>query len=48
MVTSVCGLRSISAFVLHTQFNILSWIFSTFMFDVVPIKKKISTYLRPF
>lgn len=48
MVTSVCGLRSISAFVLYTQFNILSWIFSTFIFDVVPIKKKPSTYLRPF
>lgn len=26
-------------FVLHIQFNILSWIFGTLLFDVVPIRK---------
>lgn len=32
-------------FVLHTQFNIQSWIFGTFLFNVVPIKKKKIQYL---
>lgn len=33
-------------FVFHTQFNILSWIFGTFLFHVVLIlKKSISIYI---
>ena len=48
VITSACKLKSINTSVLHTQFNVLSWISRTFVFNVRPFLKNLCTYLHPF